>query len=110
MRTLHLISAIVVVSVAAGMACQKAKVVPAPASITIVHAMADGNAIVPKFGTDTTGRYYQGPTGGNTMIQVNYGTSQLYSRVAGDNSLLIVPFTDTVFNIFNRSITLHSRD
>ena len=110
MRTLQLISAIAVVSVAAGMACQKAKVVPAPASITIVHAMAGGNAIVPRFGDDTTGRYYQGPTGGNTMVQVGYGTSQLYSRVAGDNPLLIVPFTDTAFKIFNGSMTLHSGD
>jgi hypothetical protein len=110
MRTLHLFSAIAVVSLAAGIACQKAKVVPAPASITIVHAMAGANAIVPKFGTDTAGRYYKGASSGNTMVKVNYGASQLYSRVAGDNPLLVVPSTDTVFKVFNGSMTLNSGD
>lgn len=99
---------IAVLSVAADIACQKAKVVPAPASITVIHAMAGGNAIVPRFGDDTTGRYYIGPTGGSTMVQVGYGASQLYSRVAGTNPLLVVPITDTAFKIFKGSMTLQS--
>ena len=108
MRTSRLIFAIAALSLAIGFACQKAKYVPAPASITVVHAMFGGNAIVPKFGSDTAGRYYMGPTYGSTMVQVNYGSSQLYSRVAGTNPLLVVPITDTVFKIFNGSMSLQS--
>lgn len=108
MRTIRLMFGIAALSLAADIACQKVKYVPAPASITVVHAMAGGSAIVPKFGGDTAGRYYIGPTGGNTMVQVGYGTSQLYSRVAGTNPLLVVPITDTVFKIFNGSMTLQS--
>jgi hypothetical protein len=89
-------------------ACQKAKVVPAPASVTVVHAMAGGNAIVPKFGDDTAGRYYKGPSSGNTMVQIKYAASQLYSRVAGQTSVSVVPITDTLFRIFNGSVNLQS--
>ena len=79
-----------------GMSCQKAKVVPPPASFTLVNAMATSNAIVPKLGTDTAGRYYNDPSG-NSMIQVWYGGSQLYSPVAGTvpclaSSTVKVPF------------------
>jgi len=108
MRTSRLIFAIAALSLAIGFACQKAKYVPAPASITVVHAMFGGSTIVPKFGSDTAGRYYVGPTYGSTMVQVGYGGSQLYSRVAGTNPLLVVPITDTVFKIFNGSMSLQS--
>jgi len=108
MRTSRLIFAIAALSLAIGFACQKAKVVPAPASITVVHAMFGGNDIVPKFGSDTVGRYYNGPSTGNIMVRVSYGTSQLYSRVAGVTPLVVVPITDTVFKIFNGSMTLQS--
>jgi hypothetical protein len=109
MRTSRLICAIALVSLAIGIACQKVKYVPAPASITVVHAMFNSSgAIVPKFGSDTAGRYYIGPTGGNTMVRVGYGASQLYSRVAGTTPLSVVPFTDTTFKIFNGSINLES--
>lgn len=108
MRTLQLISATATIVLAVCIACQKAKVIPAPASITIVHAMAGGNTIVPKFGTDTVGRYYKGPSSGLTLLKVNYAASLLYSRVAGDNPLSVVPFTDTTFKIFNGSLSLKS--
>jgi len=90
-----------------GMSCQKAKVVPPPASITVVNAMATSNPIVPKLGADTSGRYYNDPTG-NSMIQVWYGSSQLYSPVAGTVPCLVVPSTDTSFNIFNGNLNLSS--
>jgi len=108
MRTLQLISATATIVLAVCIACQKAKIVPAPASVTVVHAMAGGNTIVPRFGDDTSQRYYKGPTTGNTMLKVAYGASQLYSRVAGNNSLLVVPFTDTTFKIFKGSLSLQS--
>lgn len=108
MRTLRLLLVPAALWLSVSIACQKAKVVPAPASITVVHAMAGGNAIVPKFGDDTAGRYYKGPTSGNTMVQVKYLASQLYSRVAGPTSLSVVPITDTLFKIFNGSVSLQS--
>ena len=111
MRTSRLIFAIAALSLAIGFACQKAKYVPAPASITVVHAMFNASGtIVPKFGSDTAGRYYIGPTGGNTMVKIGYGKAQLYSRVAGTTPLSVVPFTDTTFKIFNGSINLQSGD
>ncbi len=108
MRTIRQIFGIAAGLLAVSVACQKATFPPAPASITVIHAMANGNAIVPQFGSDTTGRYYIGPTGGSTMVQVGYGASQLYSRVAGTNPLLVVPITDTAFKIFKGSMTLQS--
>jgi hypothetical protein len=108
MRTLRLLPVIAALWLSVSIACQKAKVIPAPASVTVVHAMAGGNAIVPKFGDDTAGRYYKGPTSGNTMVKVNYMASQLYSRVAGPTSLSVVPVTDTLFRIFNGSVDLQS--
>ena len=108
MRTLRLSLVPAALWLTVSIACQKAKVVPAPASITVVHAMAGGNTIVPKFGDDTAGRYYKGPTSGNTMVQVKYAASQLYSRVAGTTSLSVVPISDTLFRIFNGSVNLES--
>lgn len=108
MRTLRLLLVSAALWLSVSIACQKAKIIPAPASITVVHAMAGGNPIVPKFGDDTAGRYYKGPTSGNTMVKVSYAASQLYSRVAGTTSLSVVPSTDTLFKIFNGSVDLQS--
>src|SRR5581483_7731280 len=80
-----------------GMSCQKVKVVPPPASFTVINAMATSNAIVPRLGADTAGRYYNDPSG-NSMIRLGYGSSQLYSPVAGTVPCLVVPSTDTLFN------------
>lgn len=91
-----------------GMSCQKAKFVPPPASIVVVNAMATSHQIVPKFGIDTSGRYYKGSSSGNTMVKVSYGASQLYSVVAGNTSLSVVPITDTVFTIYNGALSLSS--
>jgi len=110
MRTSHLTVVVVTVLLFAAIACKKDKVTPAPASVTVVNAMPDNSSIVPMFGTDTGGRYYNSPSYGNNMIPVYYGTSQLYSPVAGATSLLVVPSTDTGFKIFNGSLTLKSGD
>jgi hypothetical protein len=110
MRTPQLIVAVATLSLIATIACQKTKVVPAPASITVVNAMAENSSIVPKFGSDTAGRYYMGPTYGSTMVPVWYGASQLYSPVAGVTPLLVVPSTDTGFTIFKGSLTFNSGD
>jgi len=90
-----------------GMSCQKVKVVPAPASFTVINAMATSNPIVPRLGADTAGRYYNDPSG-NSMIRLGYGSSQLYSLVAGTVPCLVVPSTDTGFKIFNGSLNLAS--
>jgi len=105
MRTLRLLL-VLVASVCAIIACEKTRSIPAAASITIVHAMAGGNPIVPKFGTDTSGRYYKGPSTGSTMVKINYGAVQLYTQLAGAVPLKVVPSTDTMFNIFNGSVSL----
>jgi len=90
-----------------GMSCQKVKVVPPPASFTVINAMATSNPIVPRLGRDTAGRYYNDPTG-NSMIQLGYGRSQLYSPVGGTVPCLVVPRTDTMFKIFNGNLNLES--
>jgi len=108
MRTSRLITASIAASLVTALACQKVKFPAAPASFTVVHAMFNGNSIVPKFGTDTANRYYVGSTGGNTMVRVGYGGSQLYSPVAGTSPLSVVPITDTGFKIFNGNIALQS--
>jgi hypothetical protein len=110
MRTLRLIVAAAAVLLVATIACKKDKIVPSLASITVVNAMAESNSIVPKLGSDTAGSYYNGPSSNSTMVKVNYGASRLYSPVAGVTPLLIVPFTDTTFKIFNGSLTLNSGD
>jgi hypothetical protein len=91
-----------------GMSCQKVKVVPPPASIVIINAMAGSNQIVPNFGSDTTYRYYIGPTSASTMVKISYGASRLYTRAPASTSLSIVPITDTVFKIFNGTVNLAS--
>jgi hypothetical protein len=73
----------------------------------VVNAMATSGAIVPKFGSDTAGRYYKDPTG-NSMLSVAYGSSRLYSPVAGEVSFLAVPVSDTLLNIFNGKLDLES--
>jgi hypothetical protein len=110
MRTPQLIYAFVLVLLMAAFACKKDKIVPPPASITVVNALTTGNTIVPRFGTDTAGRYFQGPTSGYTLVNIGYGAFQEYSRVAGTTPLLIVPSTDTVFKIYNGSLDLKSGD
>jgi len=110
MRTPQLIVAVATLFLIATIACQKAKVVPAPASITVVNALPENSSIVPMFGSDTAGRYYNSPSYGNNMVPVWYGTSQLYSPVAGVTPLLVVPSTDTGFQIFKGSLTFNSGD
>jgi len=102
MRTSQLIVAVVAVLLVAVMACQKAEVVPSPASFTVVNAMPDVNSIIPRLGKDTSGRYF------NIMVQVGYGSSQLYSPVAGTNPLIVAPSTDTSSKVFNGTFSLVS--
>lgn len=84
-------------------ACQKAAYVAPPASFTVVHAMAnEKNAIVPLFGTKQQLQYF------GTMQSIGYGSSFLFSPVAGVTSIQIVPKSDTVFNILKGSLTLTS--
>ena len=102
MRTPQLITAAVTLLLTAALACQKVKNVPSPVSFTIVHAMATGNAIATQLGSDTSGKYW------NAMINIYYGGSQLYSSIAGTTPVVIVPITDTGFNIFNGKLPLTS--
>ena len=110
MRTSQLTVVVAAVLLLTTIACQKTKVVPAPASVTVVNAIMESGSIVPKFGTDTSGSYYQGPSYGSTLVSVGYGGAQLYSPVAGVTPLVVVPSSDTGAKIFNGSLTLKSGD
>ena len=84
-------------------ACQKTKYVPPPASITVVHAMAnETHSIAPLFGAKQSLQYF------STMQKINRYASFLFSPVAGPTAIQIVPSTDTMFNILHGSITLVS--
>ena len=82
-------------------ACQKYGKIPgAPlSSVTIVHAMPAGHAIVPVFGPLP-------PTYYATRVRINYGSSLLFSPQVDSNALQIVPITDTVFTIFQGKMNL----
>jgi hypothetical protein len=110
MRTSQLLVVMMAATCTVIAACNKDKVTPTPAAITVVNAMATSNAIVPKFGSDTAGRYYVDMNFYNPMVQVYYGGSQPYTRVAGLTPLLVVPITDTTFKIFNGNFKLQPAD
>jgi len=104
MRTpnLFIIAAMLMVY-AAFAACKKYDFngVRSPASVTIVHAMPTGNAMVPFFGKGPV-QYF------STRVTVGYGSSLLFSPPVDSNDLLIVPITDTVFNVFKGTVPLVS--
>jgi hypothetical protein len=100
--------ALAILLLIAFIACQKAKVTPAPASFTIVHAMTGGNRIVPKLGLDTARRYYVNSASSAVLTKISYGNSLQYSAVAGNIALSVVPITDTTFKIFQGNLPLVS--
>jgi len=84
-------------------ACQKTKYVPPPASVTVVHAMAnETHSIASLFGAKQSLQYF------STMQKINRYASFLFSPVAGPTSIQVVPSTDTMFNILNINLTLLS--
>ena len=88
--------------------CEKSKYIAPPVSFVVINAMPESNSIVPMLGTDTAGRYFNSPVSGRNIASVGYGASQLYSIGPGQTSLMVVPITDTTFNIFKSDLTLES--
>jgi hypothetical protein len=88
--------------------CEKTKYITPPVSFVVVNAMPASNPVVPRLGSDTSGRYFNSPVSGRNIASVSYGASQLYSIGPGQTSLMVVPITDTTFNIFSSNLTLES--
>jgi hypothetical protein len=88
--------------------CEKSKYIAPPVSFVVINAMPESNSIVPRLGPDTAGRYFNSPVTGRNIANVSYGASQLYSIGPGQTSLMVVPITDTTFNIFKTNLTLES--
>ncbi|HVU56073.1 MAG TPA: hypothetical protein VHD83_13505 [Puia sp.] len=108
MRIPHLLLVAVTMALGIVIGCSKTKVVPPPVSIQVINAISNSSSIVPKFGSDTAGSYYKGPTTGATMLKVAYGSSQRFSTVGGDNPLLVVLYPDTNFKTFSGTVNLEN--
>jgi len=59
------------------------------ASVTVINAIPNSDAIIPVFGTSEALHYFAGAQ------TVSYGSSQVYSRVSGGSTLYIVQQADT---------------
>lgn len=81
------------------MSCHKSGSIVAPSSVTIVNALAGSDPIVPVFGIGN-------PPNFENAVQINYGSSQVYSPLSGNTSLSIKPITDTNHSIFNGNLDL----
>jgi len=89
------ISALVLFAVGA---CSKTKTVVSPVSINIIHAMPDGNPILPVFGNEKVSYYSSAQT-------ISYGGYQLYSQMSNDGILSVVSLGDTSRTIYKETLS-----
>jgi len=82
--------------------CKTTNIVPAPASLTIVHAITGSKPVLPKLGDDEPGKYY------TDISELGYGSARLYSTIAGNLPISIVPVTDTNLMVYSGHLVLRS--
>ena len=103
MRTPRLLLVLACALVLTALACKKYDFngVVSPASVIVVHAMPDGNSMLPFFGVPPA-KYW------NTRVKVSYGGFYLFSPPKDSGALLVVPSTDTLFSVFQGKLPLVS--
>jgi len=88
----------VVFFIFSALSCKKDKIVASPAAIMLINGMSDGTAVIPKFGPDTSTKYF------SSMVRVNSRKYARFTSVAGVTPALVAPASDTNSRILSGNL------
>jgi hypothetical protein len=81
--------------------CKKSDSVPVPATVNIVHAIANGKPIIPVFGSDAITYFKAAQT-------ISFGSGAIYSLPDGHRPLYLAKSTDTLNRIYNNEVDVQA--